>query len=231
MAEDADMDALMAMTRAQLHANATRYYKTGRATEPDVALVEFGEVRAVLKDYGRVSGWFNRVIAPVLLWREATALEALSGLAGVPRLYRRLDARGVLIQYCPATPWPEAKPSDVAYERLESLISAMHDCGVAHADLRGGGNILVDDNDQPYVVDFVSRVRRGQGWNLPWNWIFGQFKLADRSALAKLRVRHAKHLATEADYELRNPSSGFARWARSAGQWIRRIVRFFVARG
>lgn len=225
------MSALMHMTRDQLHAAATRYYKTSGATEPDVALVEHGGVCAVFKDYGRVSGWFNRLVAPVLLWREATALVALADLDGVPTLYRRVDARGVLIEYCPARAWPEAKPADIAYHRLEALVSAMHERGVAHADLRGGGNILVDDQDRPYLVDFVSRIRRGRSWNLPWNWLFAQFVTADRSALAKLRVRHARHLASAGDYELRNPSTGLARFARRLGQRIRRTVRFFVARG
>lgn len=225
------MSALMHMTREQLHASATRYYKTRGATEPDVALVEHGDVRAVFKDYGRTPGWFNRLIAPLLLWREATALTALADLAGVPRLYRRLDARGLLIEHCPAAAWPHARPSDVAYERLDALIAAMHERGVAHGDLRGGGNILVDDHDRPYLVDFVSRVRRGRAWNLPWNWIFDQLAAADRSALAKLRVRHAPHLATADDYKRRHPTTGFACLARIIGQRIRRGVRFFGANG
>ncbi|KEZ76787.1 serine/threonine protein kinase [Salinisphaera hydrothermalis C41B8] len=223
------MRALMHMTRDQLHASATRYYKTRGPTEPDVALVEHGAARAVFKDYGRAPGWFNRFIAPVLLWREATALAALADLAGVPQLYRRVDRRGLLIEHCPAMPWPHANPGDVAYERLDTLVTAMHKRGVAHGDLRGGGNILVDDQDRPYLVDFVSRVRRGRPWNLPWNWIFGQLEAADRSALAKLRVRYARHLATAVDYELRHPNTGFARFARRLGQRIRRGVRFFGA--
>lgn len=230
VSDDADMEALMRMTRDQLHVAATRYYKTYGPTEPDVALVEQGTVRAVFKDYGRAPGWFNRVIAPVLLWREATALSALAGLVGVPRLYRRVDARGLLIEHCPATAWPQARPGDVAYQRLEALVTAMHERGVAHGDLRGGGNILVDDRDRPYLVDFVSRIRRGRAWNLPWNWIFDQLAAADCSALAKLRVRHARHLATAEDYERRHPTSGFARFARSLGQRIRRGVRFFGGR-
>ena len=220
----------MHMTREQLHGAATRYYKTRGPTEPDVALIEYGAARAVFKDYGRAPGWFNRVVAPVLLWREATALAALDDLAGVPRLYRRVDRRGLLIEHCPATAWPLARAGDIAYQRLDALVTAMHERGVAHGDLRGGGNILVDDQDRPYLVDFVSRIRRGRWWNLPWNWIFKQLAAADRSALAKLRVRHARHLATADDHERQRPSSGFARLARGVGQRIRSGVRFFGAR-
>lgn len=230
MADKPGMHALMHMTRDELHASAMCYYKSGAATEPDVALIEHGSARAVFKDYGRVRGWFNRAIAPVLLKREATALEALDDLDGVPRLYRCVDARGLLIEHCPAAPWPKAAPGDIAYERLERLIAAMHEHGIAHGDLRGGGNLLVDEQNRVYVIDFVSRVRRGRAWNLPWNWIFAQFVAADHSALAKLRVRHASHLANSRDYELHEPNTGFARFARSLGERIRRCVRFFVAR-
>ncbi|MGN8157576.1 hypothetical protein ACS8Y6_00755 [Salinisphaera sp. RV14] len=231
MSDDADMAALMQMTRDQLHAAATRYYKTRGPTEPDVVLIEYGAARAVFKDYGRAPGWFNRWLAPALLWREVSALVALDGLDGVPRLYRRVDARGVLVEYCPAAPWARARPRDVAYQRLDTLVTAMHARGVAHGDLRGGGNILVDDDDRPYLVDFVARVRRGRRWNRPWNWVFDQLAAADRSALAKLRVRHAPHLASAEDYARRHPSTGFARFARRLGQRIRRGVRLFGARG
>lgn len=231
MSDARDMETLMRMTRDELHAAATRYYKRQGPTEPAVALVEHGRVCVVFKDYGRVSGWFNRLIAPWLSWREATALTALADLTGVPRLYRQIDARGMLIEHCPATPWAQARPADAAYERLEALVAAMHARGVAHGDLRGGGNILVDDQSRPYLVDFVSRMRRGHTWNLPWNWMYGQLAGADRSALAKLRLRHAPHLATPSDYQLRYPTTAFTRCARAVGQRIRCAVRWFVASG
>lgn len=231
MSSARDMETLVRMTPEELHAAATRYYKRQGPTEPAVALIEHGQLCAVFKDYGRVSGWFSRLIAPWLLWREATALTALADLAGVPRLYRRVDARGLLIEHCPATPWAQARPADAAYDRLEVLVAAMHARGVAHGDLRGGGNILVDEQDRPYLVDFVSRMRRGHAWNLPWNWLYAQLARADHSALAKLRLRHAPHLATPVDYQLRYPTTAFARFARAVGQHIRRGARWFVARG
>lgn len=223
--EQQDAASLLTMTRAQLHAHVVDYYKTGSATVPDVALVACGQTRAVLKDYGRMSGWFARLLAPLLIWREARALAALAAVPGVPRLYRRVDARALLIEYCPATAWPKASPGDEAYEHLAELIGAMHEHGVAHCDLRGGSNILVDADDQPYLVDFVSHIRKGQKWNLPWNWLFRRFVMADRSALSKLRIRYAEHLASDADYRLRDPDDVLSRWARSCGQAIRRMVR------
>ncbi len=217
---------LMAMTRAQLHAHAQRYLKSGGASAPEVALVAYGQARAVFKDYGRVTGGLIRVLAPILLWREADALARLTGLEGVPRLYRRLDARGLLMEYLPGTPWPQAQAPDTAYTRLAALIAAMHARGIAHADLRTPGNMLVGADGTPYIVDFVARVRRGRAWNRPWNWVFAQFVTVDESALAKLRARYARALLTPADREhLARPHrlDPLARWVSA---YIRRLVRF-----
>jgi hypothetical protein len=219
------------MGRDKLHAHAELYFKQGGASEPEVALVRCGQARAIFKDYGRTPGWFGHLIAPMLLWREASALIALDELMGMPKLYHRPDRRGLLMEYLPATPWPQATPADPTYDRLDELVAAMHERGVAHCDLRGGGNILVGESGQPYIVDFVARIRRGPCWNLPWNWLFRQFVAADRSALIKLRVRHAPHLATTEDRRGLATRGLAERMARAIGQGVRRGVRWLIARG
>ncbi|MES1923893.1 hypothetical protein [Salinisphaera sp. T31B1] len=227
-AEPRQASGLTRLSRAQLHGYAQHYFKAGGATEPEVALVACGEAQAIFKDYARTPGWFGRVIAPVLIWREASALRQLAGIDGVPRVLRQLDRRGLLIEYLPATPWPKARPPDAAYARLQALVAAMHARGVAHCDLRAPSNILVDDQGQPYIVDFVARVRRGAAWNLPWNWLFRQFVAADDSALVKLRVRFAPSLATAADRARLAERGPLERVARAIGEFSRSIVRFFV---
>lgn len=229
--DSADMKRLRAMSRAQLHAHATSYFKQGGATEPEVALVSVGDARAIFKDYARTPGWFGRLLAPVLIWREASALRRLAGLTGIPAILEQADARGLLMEYLPALPWPEAKAPNIAYERAEALVAAMHARGVAHCDLRGGGNMLVDQAGQPYIVDFVARVHRGAPWNIPWNWMFRQFVEADRGALIKLRVRYARHLASDEDHAAMAHRGPGERIARAIGAGVRRMVRLLVGRG
>lgn len=230
MAEsNAEVQPLLRMSRAQLHDHASCYYKSGGGYEPEVALVEYEGARAIFKDYARTPGWFGRIVAPVLIWREASALRQLDGLDGVPRIHRQLDRRGLLIEYLPAKPWPQVRPASAdSYDRLARLVEAMHERGIAHADLRAPSNVLVDAQGRPHIVDFVARIRRGRFWNLPWNWFYRQFVQADESALAKLRVRFAPELATDADRELlarRGPLERVARWV---GERIREGLRRFV---
>lgn len=213
--------------REALYARVETYYRHAGGTEPNVAVVAHADGRAVLKDYGAAPGWFGRLLGPLLIRREAQALACLAGLDGIPALYARVDSRAVLMEHVPGKPWPRMRPEPVAFERLEALVSAMHERGVAHCDLRSPSNILVDDQDRPYLVDFVARVRRGAAWNLPWNWLFARFCLADRNALAKLKLRYAPELAT-ADERKRARHGRLDRLARRLGAAVRSVTRLFV---
>lgn len=218
-------------TREQLHACAQRYFKRGGATEPEVALVERDGQRAILKDYGRTPGWFGRCIAPILIWREASALLRLDAVPGVPQLYRRVDRRALLMAYLPAEPWARARPADASYQRLRELLDAMHAHGVAHCDLRSPSNILVDAEGRPHIVDFVARVHRGNRWNLAWNWLFRRFCGADDSALIKLKQRFAPHLLSPEERAAAAHRGPLERMARRVGADVRRLTRFFVKSG
>lgn len=224
----ADVDALRGLRRDALYARAETFYRRAGGTEPNVAVIAYGDGRAVLKDYGAGPGWFGRWLGPLLIRREIQALERLAGLDGIPALYARVDARAVLIEHLPGRPWPQAEPSPSAFERLEALVTAMHERGVAHCDLRSPSNILVDRDDRPYLVDFVARVRRGSPWNLPWNRLFEEFCRADRNALAKLKVRYAPELATADERDRARHRGLLDRLARRLGAGIRAMTRLFV---
>src|SRR5699024_6381933 len=193
----------------------------------EVALVEHDGVRIILKDYGRTPGWFGRWIAPILIWREVTALQRLDGLAGIPRLYRRLDRQALLMEYLPGTPLAHAQARDDSYAHLAELIAAMHARGVAHCDLRSPSNILVDAGGRPQIVDFVARMHMGRAWNLPWNWLFRRFCTADDSALIKHKRRYAPHLLTAAEHAADREGLP-ERLARRIGSGVRRLTRFLV---
>lgn len=222
-----DLESLRALSRDALYAHAQTFYRRAGGTEPNVAVIAYGGIRAVLKDYGAAPGWFGRWLGPLLIRREVRALERLAGLPGIPALYARPDARTVLMEHLPARPWSQVRPPPAAFERLEALVAAMHARGVAHCDLRSAGNILVDESGRPYLVDFVSRVCRGARWNLPRNWLFAQFCRADRNALAKLKVRYAPEIATAED-RARARHRSFDRLARRLGAGIRSLTRLFA---
>lgn len=222
------LNQLCALSRDALYYNAVKFFRHGGGTEPHVALVAHGDARAVFKDYGRDDGWFSRLIGPLLIDREITAMRRLAGLAGIPVIYKRIDRWGMLIEYLPAEPWNKSTPPASAYQRLDRLVSAMHARGVAHCDMRSPSNILVDAGGQPYLVDFVSRVMRGPGWNFVWRWVFAKFCMADHSGVSKLRVRYAPQLASESDQRFARPQGVVNRSGRLLGRGLRQVLRFIV---
>lgn len=224
----AAMDQLLTLDRTGLLEHAVQYFRYGSGTEPTVALVKVDGVAAVLKDYGGIPGWFARWLGPVLIAREAQALERLQGMSNVPQLYRRLGRHGVLMSFVPARPWSEVDAPSSAFDELDQLMTEMHARGVAHCDLRTASNILLDEQGHPYLVDFIARVHRGRRWNVVWSCIFQAFCQADRDALAKLKTRFAPELATAAERQRSVHRGWLARMARALGMGIRTVTRLFV---
>ena len=113
----------------------------------------------------RTARWWLRPLARRLASREARALRALAGIAGIPRL--ESHAQGVLVRsWTEGEPMQRARPRDPDYFREAlGLLRRVHRRRVAHNDLAKEPNWLVTPAGHPALVDFqlalVSR-RRGR---------------------------------------------------------------------
>ena len=203
-------------------------------TRPAVYLLEKDGAKAVLKDYNVCVGWYARLIAPLLVWREVKALRALAGMRGIPQLLQQSGKRAFVMEYVPAerlarstrAQWPDAD-----FEALDDLIERMHQAGVAHGDLRRSSNILFDADGQPYLVDFVSHIQRPPAWNFIGLWLFYRLCGADGKAGIKLKLRVNPDLLSKEEKADVAHSSWFDRGARGLGQGIRALSRLLFARG
>lgn len=203
-------------------------------TRPAVWLLENRESRAVLKDYNVCIGWYARLIAPLLVWREVKALRALAGIVGIPQLLQQVGKRAFVMEYVPAARLARKKRDEWPtpdFTALDLLIEHMHEAGVAHGDLRRSSNILFDAEGQPYLVDFVSHLQRAPAWNFPWNWLFRRLCRADNKAVLKLKLRVAPELLSDQEKASVGHDSWFDRSARAFGQSIRSLSRLLFARG
>lgn len=201
-------------------------------TRPAVWLLEKGGARAVLKDYSVCDGWYSKLIAPLLVWREVRALRALAGLKGIPALLQQVNRQAFVMEYVEADRLARNKKEEWPtpdFTALDKLIKSMHEAGVAHGDLRRSSNILFDRDGQPYLVDFVSHVQRGPAWNLPGNWIFRRLCEADNKAGIKLKRRVSPDLLSPEELANVDHKKWFDRAARGLGQWIRALSRLFAS--
>lgn len=172
----------------------------------------------VLKDYSHSSRGFRTFIAPFLVYREIRALRTLDDVYGVPKFVRKLSSHAFLIEFVPArrirfaedrVDWSEFIAG------VERLIGVLHKKGVMHGDLRNATNILVDEQQHPVFVDFVSAVHRGHPLNIFSLILFKLCLPIDHGALFKLKEKYAPELIAPEEHHFnakRGPLEIAVRW-------------------
>ena len=208
-------------------------YRQGGGSRPDVNLIDKDGQKAVLKDHNACDRGFRLIIGPLLVWREAKALVRLREINGIPNLYATPDARSLLMEHLPGKQIGDCERNLAwgdFFNNFERLLQEMHTLGVAHCDLRNPGNVLVREDNQPAIVDFVSCVFRGPKWNILSRWIFDKFSQADRDALAKLKKRVAPELLTSYEERVLFAPTRLERVARTVGTSIRNLGRWLFTR-
>ncbi len=114
-----------------------------------------------VKDFSSRPLAVRRLIAPILIDREARALARLEGVDGVAQRFFVLDRCAIAMEFIPGVALGRADPARVTPEflrRLERLIAAVHAREVVHLDLGGGGNIIVRPDGTPGLIDFQAAV-------------------------------------------------------------------------
>ena len=211
----------------ELRKSAVEAFRTGQGTRPDVLLIEVDGKRAILKDQNACDRWFAMLIGPLLCWREARALQRLKAISGVPQLLTKPDARSLLMEYVDveqAIKTQQAQDWQAWFNKLEELIQRMHKAGIAHGDLRSPGNVLIDKQGNPVLVDFVASSGQGAGWNIIANTIFHGLCAVDESAVVKLKSIIAPELLDNAAAS--NHVGGKAGlFLRALGQGVRKLCR------
>jgi len=219
---------------ARLKENVIQHFRTAKGTRPDVMRVVIDGEDYVIKDYNTTSGWFGSFAGPLLVKREIKALKKLKGIKGIPELFFCNDNRVLITSYCDSQSAAKLKRrlNWLKFEdELTFLICKMHAAGVAHCDLRGPGNILIDENDQPYLVDYVGCIFKAKQWNKPWNYLFRQACNADYSAVLKLKQKLAPEQLTVRETALVNKNSSKGWLFRKTSRGLRRFARWIFAAG
>lgn len=229
------MTVLQELTSESLHHKAVRIYRQGGGSRPEVAIIKIDDQEMVLKDFARCDPWFSRILGTRLARREAIALQRLDSVAGVPKLLTRIGKKALLMEHVPSRnvkEYPKGELPKEAITRLLQLVADMHQCGVAHCDLRSFGNILIDEQDQPHLVDFTAHFKQGKPWNPITRWLFKRFCMADFVAIARIKRRHAPDMLSEEEkLALQKDRKTFLeRGARMFGKSVRNISRWLLTR-
>ncbi|MEQ1801256.1 MAG: hypothetical protein ABL989_04990 [Gammaproteobacteria bacterium] len=194
-----------------------------------------GADRRVIKQ--AMGGRIARRLRAAMLRREHAAYGRVAGIPGIPRCYGLQADGSLVLEYVPGEAYRETVPAlrehrDRFFRELRDQILALHAAGVAHADLKRRGNILISAGGDPILLDFGSAVLRKTdgGW---WNrFVFHQACRMDMNAWVKLKYRRRYDLLTPEDQPFYQPTAleGVARvvrrvWRKLSGRRVRKAWR------
>lgn len=174
-------------------------------------------------------GWIGRLLAR----REIRFYEMLAGMPGVPGYVGPVGRNGFLHLFVPGRPLGRYEAvDDEFFPRLQALLAALHERGIAYVDLNKRQNILRGDDGSPYLIDFQISLylpRRGfWGW-FPFQWVLRRFQRADCYHVLKHKRRLRPDQLTEAERAVVERLSIWIRLHRLIFRPITRLRRIVLA--
>jgi hypothetical protein len=187
--------------REDLERLPRRAIKDGRSTKADVYEVDFRGRSLVIKDYAGRAPWF-RWFGRIQVARECRAYRVLSEDPGLVPFVGRVDAWALAFGRIDAVPLVFARSrfaDGVRHvQQLRALIDRLHARGVAHLDLRGRENILLDRDGRVRIVDLAGSIVLRPG-SLAHRCLFPALVVFDESAFLKWKRLLAPHRMTRVE--------------------------------
>jgi tRNA A-37 threonylcarbamoyl transferase component Bud32 len=159
----------------------------GKGVKADLRRVEWQGRTLVVKSFVRKAAplrWFGRY----QVRREARAYRRLEGMPGIPVMHQGPDPCTLVMDYVEGKRLThirrESTPKRPVVEALRRLLTAVHERGVAHLDMRRRDNILVGPDGSVFLIDFATaHVSREGTWRR--RFLFPLFRSIDRGAFLK----------------------------------------------
>ncbi len=132
------------------------------STRPTLWVVEENGSRAVIKDFSKNGFLFRNIVGRFLIWREKKAYRTLRGVKGIPRYYHVIGGLAIVLEEISGRTiegLESEKPlGEDFFKDLQEVVESFHERGLAHCDLKRAPNILIGDDNEPYIVDWSSSV-------------------------------------------------------------------------
>ncbi len=180
----------------KVHRNNLKRFQVGRigkGTQGDIVKICVDGRLAVVKDISNRNLPSRVLFARWLLAREYRAYLRLQGLAGIPKLFGKIDRDAFILEYIDGVPLSafsrDAHIPVEFFDTLTELVQGIHSRGVVHSDLKHKKNILVGKDARPYLIDFGTSWIVAPAWNFPHRWLYRQFLQIDLNAISKIRTR------------------------------------------
>jgi predicted Ser/Thr protein kinase len=182
------------LTLSNLQEKQTATLRKPTSTRPALYRIEVGNTRAVVKDFSVNGRVFRNLIGRFLIWRERKAYRRLKGVNGVPALYGVVEGLALVLEEIQGISIEgldrEKKLPPQFFESLRDLVERVHRRGLCHCDLKRAANVLVGNDEQPYIIDWSAAILKREFRFFPVSLIYKRFLLDDSHAVIKLQLRH-----------------------------------------
>ena len=182
------------LTLSNLQEEQTATLRKPTSTRPALYRIEVGNTRAVVKDFSVNGRVFRNLIGRFLIWRERKAYRRLKGVNGVPALYGVVEGLALVLEEIQGISIEgldrEKKLPPQFFESLRDLVERVHRRGLCHCDLKRAANVLVGNDEQPYIIDWSAAILKREFRIFPVSLIYKRFLLDDSHAVIKLQLRH-----------------------------------------
>ncbi len=136
-----------------------------------------------------IIGWARRW----MIRREYAIYQRLDSVDGVPHCHGLLDKQYLVLDFVDGVPLSDVEHDiadrDTFYTELLRIILNVHLAGVAHADMKRRGNVLVSPDERPYIIDFGTAVVRNDRGGWFNRWLYKLVRQFDYNAWIKLKYR------------------------------------------
>ncbi len=194
--------------------------------QTDVYAAEVDGRRYIIKDCSKRLWFLRFFVVRRILQHELRVMYRLRHVPGVPRVsgflgadalvMEFIDGQGTLVSHRETS--SDEFPPLSFFQQLELVVTAMHEKGVAHGDIRRR-NILVTDQG-PCLIDFGTAVRRQGGLSRLRRRLFEFLRCIDQRKVLKLRALYYPDSLDEQELEELNRCSS---WLR-LGRFLRRKI-------
>jgi len=165
------------------------------STRPIIRLIETKDgIQTIVKDFSQNGLIFRNIVGRFLIWREVKAYRQLSNLTGVPRLLGVFEGPALEVEAINGVDLKLAGTQKQLppgfFDTLNDLVDKVHECGVAHCDMKASGNIIVDSNGYPSIIDWGASISKTEFRFFPLNKIYNRFVVDDYRAITKFKLRY-----------------------------------------
>lgn len=124
---------------------ATGFYD---ADDQERVVVKFGRDNDFL---GIPLRWLGRFLRD----RELRMYATLRDLPNLPRVLGTVGKSGFILQFLHGRPLrKDSQVPDGFFDKLRTLVQKVHERGIAYVDMNKKANIIIGNDNEPYLVDF-----------------------------------------------------------------------------